>query len=219
MAGNLTFESGRLVTLMGASDAVDSSSDSKMLLMQLQDASKMAPSSSIMLMLSSSCLVSQNLASSEEKYHESIARFIACYIQAVAQCASKCRSDKIFDLEMTHGLSGCLVVALNPITLDYAKRIVPPVKFQTLVVYLIEVAWSYLLRSVEICACEDVIGLLRGALIQIHRYYLAISCIKGFEMVSNREYKLCFVDIKRSTTCSEQSPLHRICFIYPQHSS
>ena len=187
MAGNLIFESDYSVSPMVVSDPVDSSTVSKTLLTQLQDASKMSPSSSLLLMLSSSSLVSQNLASNEEIYNESVARFIACYIQAVAQSASKCRSDKTFDLEMTLGLSGCLVVALNPIALDYAKRIVPPAKFQSLVVYLIEVGWSYLLRSVEICACENVVGSLRSALIQIHRHYFVISCMKGFEMVSNRE--------------------------------
>lgn len=174
--------------MMVVSDADDSPAKVRMLQTQLQEAIKMAPSSSVPLMLSSSSLISQKLAIREEKNDEFLGKFVAYYIQAVAQCASKCRSDKLFDLKMTQCLTGCLVIALNDVTLEYVRGIIPPLKFQSLVAYLVEVCWSYLFRSVEISACEEIVATLRSALIQVHKKYLIISCIKGLEMVSICEY-------------------------------
>lgn len=162
------------------------------LLSTLQNAVKLAPLSTVILMLGSASDVVEKLRVEDRSECKFTGQFLSCYIQCVAQCASKIRSDKSLDTETIRNAIKYLIIALRIDVLVCAKAAMSADKFLSLLTYLVEVSWSILPRTTEICRsskgnkgeyCRSDRN-LTNALILVHREYLMLSCAKGIEMVS-----------------------------------
>lgn len=147
----------------------------------LQNSIKIAPFSAVVLMLISASNLISNPSSVK---YISFDRFVSSYIQIVAQCTSKCLSDRSSDSEIITNLRNLLEVAVSIDFLASIGGLLEPDKLLSLQVYLLETTWSFILRNTELYGFDSITS-LRERTMKFQEKCLKLSCAKGIETVSN----------------------------------
>lgn len=147
----------------------------------LQNSIKIAPLSAVVFMLTSASNLISNPSSAK---YVSFDRVISSYIQTVAQCTSKCLSDRSSDCKVIADLFNPLEVAVSLDFLAAIGGLLEPEKLQSLQMYLLETTWSFILRNTELYGFDSTIS-LRKKIMKFQENYMKLSCAKGIETVSN----------------------------------
>jgi hypothetical protein len=153
----------------------------------LQSSIKIAPFSAVVLMLTSASNLISNPSSVKYVCFD---RFVSSYIQTVAQCTSKCLSDRSSNSEIITNLCNHLEVAVSLDFLASIGGLLAPDKLLSLQVYLLEATWSFILRNTELYGFDSITSLSERT-IKFQENYLKLSCAKGIETVSNLVRFLC----------------------------
>lgn len=113
--------------------------------------------------------------------HPILEKLVPTFSAIVVLCVEKCSSDKPLDLKFIQDAARRVLCAIE----SDAKKAVSNDRFQSLLAYVVEIGWSFLYRTVEICGPEnDLVSCLRDDLILLQRESAQLPITKGLEVVS-----------------------------------